>query len=80
MAANNTIIGSQPLPHFEASAKTSESVEEAFQEAARLALVYEDYKKKSQPQLFIPPHNEPINLRGQRNGGNVGNNKPKQCC
>lgn len=81
IAANNTIIGSQPLPHFEASAKTSESVEEAFQEASRLALIYEDYKKKSQPQLFIPPpYNEPINLRGQRNSGNVGNNKPQQCC
>ncbi|OEU15854.1 hypothetical protein FRACYDRAFT_162382, partial [Fragilariopsis cylindrus CCMP1102] len=36
-AASNTIMGSHPLPHFEASAKTSESVEEAFQEAARRA-------------------------------------------
>ena len=63
-AAAATITGSQPLPHFEASAKTSESVEDAFQEAARRAIVYEEYKKRSQPQLFIPP-SEPINLRRQ---------------
>ena len=65
-AASATIMGSQPLPHFETSAKTSESVEDAFLEAARRALVYEDYKKRSQPQLFIPPTNEPINLRHQQ--------------
>lgn len=64
-AASATIMGSQPLPHFETSAKTAESVEEAFQEAARRALMYEDYKKRSQPQLFVPPPNEPINLRHQ---------------
>mmetsp|Transcript_23183 Transcript_23183/g.64249 ORF Transcript_23183/g.64249 Transcript_23183/m.64249 type:complete len:257 (-) Transcript_23183:215-985(-) len=75
-AASATIMGSQPLPHFECSAKTSESVEDAFQEAARRAIVYEEYKRRSQPQLFIPPP-EPINLRehyGQ------GNDQPKQCC
>ena len=55
-------MGLKPLPHFETSAKTAESMEEAFQEAARRALVYEDYKKKSQPQLFVPPANEPISL------------------
>ena len=65
-AASATIMGSQPLPHFETSAKTSESVEEAFLEAARRALMYEDYKKRSQPQLFVPPAHEPINLRRQQ--------------
>jgi hypothetical protein len=70
-------MGSQPLPHFETSAKTAESVEEAFQEAARRALVYEDYKKKSQPQLFVPPANEPISLRHQTSSfSDSGNN----CC
>jgi hypothetical protein len=76
-AASNTIMGSHPLPHFEASAKTSESVEEAFQEAARRALVYEEHTKKSQPQLFIPP---PINLRGHNNNGGSGNNNSQQQC
>eukprot|EP00934_Nitzschia_sp_Nitz4_P003480 Nitzschia sp. Nitz4//scaffold94_size78252//33512//34540//NITZ4_005468-RA/size78252-processed-gene-0.99-mRNA-1//1//CDS//3329560380//3470//frame0 len=64
-AASATITGSQPLPHYETSAKTAESVEEAFQEAARRALIYEDYKKRSQPQLFVPPKQEPIQLRHQ---------------
>ena len=59
------VMGSDPLPHFETSAKTAESVDDAFQEAARRALVYEDYKKRSQPQLFIPPAHEPIDLRYQ---------------
>jgi len=81
-AASATIMGSQPLPHFETSAKTSESVQDAFQEAARRAITYEEYKKKSQPQLFVPPaNNEPINLRGHR-GQNGGNHKQsqQQCC
>jgi len=74
-AATATITGSQPLPHFEASAKTSESVEDAFQEAARRAIVYEEYKKRSQPQLFVPPqHGEPINLRRQQT------EEPEICC
>mmetsp|Transcript_14021 Transcript_14021/g.29613 ORF Transcript_14021/g.29613 Transcript_14021/m.29613 type:complete len:236 (-) Transcript_14021:182-889(-) len=80
-AASATIMGSQPLPHFECSAKTSESVEDAFQEAARRAIVYEEYKKRSQPQLFLPPpmgaNNEPINLRGHHD---QGNKEPDQCC
>jgi len=78
MAATATITGSQPLPHFEASAKTSESVEDAFQEAARRAIVYEQYKKQSQPQLFVPPQmGEPINLR-RNNPAN--NDKSEQIC
>mmetsp|Transcript_71387 Transcript_71387/g.107937 ORF Transcript_71387/g.107937 Transcript_71387/m.107937 type:complete len:234 (-) Transcript_71387:134-835(-) len=76
-AASATIMGSQPLPHFETSAKTAESVEEAFQEAARRALLYEDYKKRSQPQLFIPPANEPINLRHQASSMSTGD---QGCC
>lgn len=75
-AAAATIMGSQPLPHFESSAKTSESVEDAFQEAARRAIVYEDYKKRSQPQLFVPPaHGEPINLRRH-----MDDEPPQLCC
>ena len=76
-AAIATIAGSQPLAHFEASAKTSQSVEDAFQEAARRALVYEEYKKQSQPQLFVPPPmGEPINLRGQ----SYDNDKSQEIC
>jgi hypothetical protein len=76
-AASATIMGSQPLPHFETSAKTAESVEEAFQEAARRALLYEDYKKAMQPQLFIPPSQEPINLRRQASSMSTQGNG---CC
>lgn len=57
--------GSLPLPHFQTSAKTASSVEDAFHELARLALSYEDYKRRSQPQLFVPPTSEPIDLRRQ---------------
>ncbi len=76
-AASATIMGSQPLPHFETSAKTAESVEEAFQEAARRALIYEDYKKRSQPQLFVPPAHQPINLRHQASSMSTEGNG---CC
>jgi len=54
-AASATIAGSQPLPHYIASAKTSESVDDAMMELARRALSYEDYKRRSTPQLFVPP-------------------------
>jgi Ras-related protein Rab-7A len=54
---------SSPLTHLETSAKTAVNVEEAFQELARLALQYEDYKRRSQPQLFVPPATLPIDLR-----------------
>jgi len=77
-AASATIMGSQPLPHFEASAKTSESVEDAFQEASRRAIVYEEYKQRSQPQLFVPPPMvDPINLRRQQQDNNNSN---PNCC
>jgi Ras-related protein Rab-7A len=55
--------GSGSLTHMETSAKTAINVEEAFQEVARLALQYEDYKRRSQPQLFVPPSTQPIDLR-----------------
>jgi Ras-related protein Rab-7A len=51
------------LTHFETSAKTASNVEEAFHEVSRLALQYEDYKRRSQPQLFVPPAADPIDLR-----------------
>ena len=70
---------SRPLAHFETSAKTAINVEEAFQEAARLALQYEAYKQRSTPQLFVPPPEPPVDLRyqrgsSQRSGGQEG------CC
>jgi len=82
MAASATIMGSSPLPHFETSAKTAESVDDAFQEAARRALVYEDYKKRSQPQLFVPPtaQDTPINLRRQQSSMSGVHNRNDRCC
>jgi Ras-related protein Rab-7A len=69
-----------PLPHFDTSAKTSSGVEDAFQELARLALQYEDYKRRSQPQLFVPPTNtEPIDLRRQASS-TISNDSGQGCC
>jgi hypothetical protein len=81
VAASNTMMGIQPLPHFETSAKTSESVDDAFHEVARRALVYEDYKRRSQPQLFVPPstNQNQIKLHAQTSSMSVGRND-QQCC
>lgn len=70
---------SHPLLHMETSAKTAVNVEEAFQEVARLALNYEDYKRRSQPQLFIPPAAQPIDLRRQESAY-YNDQKREGCC
>lgn len=74
------VFGTSPLPHLEASAKTAANVEEAFQELARLALQYEAFRKRSQPQLFVPPQpgqqNQPIDLRHQQSSMSQGDT----CC
>jgi Ras-related protein Rab-7A len=70
---------SSPLPHLETSAKTAVNVEEAFQEIARLALNYEEYKRQTQPQLFIPPATQPIDLRRQDSSFN-NDNRGDSCC
>jgi Ras-related protein Rab-7A len=54
---------SAALKHMETSSKTAINVDEAFMELARLALQYEDYKRRAQPQLFVPPSTLPIDLR-----------------
>lgn len=64
-AAGGLGMGSVPLSHYETSAKTAVNVDEAFHEVARLALQYEDYRRRSQPQLFVPPPVDPIDLRRQ---------------
>eukprot|EP00522_Entomoneis_paludosa_P004705 CAMPEP_0172471334 /NCGR_PEP_ID=MMETSP1065-20121228/67765_1 /TAXON_ID=265537 /ORGANISM="Amphiprora paludosa, Strain CCMP125" /LENGTH=279 /DNA_ID=CAMNT_0013229429 /DNA_START=116 /DNA_END=955 /DNA_ORIENTATION=- len=76
-------MGARPLPHFETSAKTALNVDEAFAEVARLALDYEEFKKRSTPQLFVPPargQQQTIDL--QRQGTSMDsrgmNNEP--CC
>jgi Ras-related protein Rab-7A len=69
-----------PLPHFETSAKTAVNVEDAFLELARLALHYEDYKRRSNPQLFIPPMAPTIDLRRQDSNNNEQSNGMNQCC
>ena len=70
-------MGSHPLPHFETSAKTAANVDEAFHEVARLALQYEEYRKRSQPQLFVPPSTDPIDLR--REESNISD-RGDVCC
>mmetsp|Transcript_6872 Transcript_6872/g.10480 ORF Transcript_6872/g.10480 Transcript_6872/m.10480 type:complete len:251 (-) Transcript_6872:321-1073(-) len=54
------------MPHFETSAKTAVNVEEAFQEAAALAVMQEEQRRMSQPQLFVPPPHgsASLDLRG----------------
>mmetsp|Transcript_27493 Transcript_27493/g.41611 ORF Transcript_27493/g.41611 Transcript_27493/m.41611 type:complete len:239 (+) Transcript_27493:175-891(+) len=49
------IPSTQLLPHFETSAKSAVNVEEAFREAATLAVVYEEKRRLATPQLFVPP-------------------------
>lgn len=75
-------MGSIPLSHFETSAKTSLNVDQAFEEVARLALQYEDFKQRTQPpQLFVPPSVPPLDLR--REATVYDDRKPYQdtgCC
>jgi len=70
--------GNMPLQHYETSAKTALNVDEAFHEVARLALQYEDYKKRSTPQLFVPPTQDPIDLRRQASSSSYDNGP--SCC
>jgi len=81
-AAQELGMGARPLPHFETSAKTAINVEEAFQEVSRLALQYEEYKKKATPQLFVPPApgQQPIDLRRQGTSMDSRGNSNEQCC
>jgi Ras-related protein Rab-7A len=82
-ARGNPAIGDEtPLQHLETSAKTAVNVEEAFQTIAGLAIEYEDYKRRSQPQLFVPPPNSSngptIDLRRQDSSFNERRNDT--CC
>lgn len=66
---SSSMTNQRPLPHYEASAKTASNVDEVFEQVARLALQYEDYRRRSQPQLFVPPPAgaaAPIDLRHQQ--------------
>lgn len=78
--SGSSVFGtSQPLPHMETSAKTAVNVEEAFNEVARLALNYEEYKRRSTPQLFVPPEAQPIDLRRQESAY-YGDRRDDGCC
>jgi Ras-related protein Rab-7A len=71
------------LRHMETSSKTATNVDDAFMELARLALQYEDYKRRSQPQLFIPPSTLPIDLRRDDSGYDDNNDRSRhgdRCC
>jgi Ras-related protein Rab-7A len=72
---------SLPLPHFHTSAKTSAGVDDSFQELARLALQYEDHKRRSQPALFVPPPpgSEPLDLRRQASS-TISEGPGQGCC
>jgi Ras-related protein Rab-7A len=72
---------SLPLPHFHTSAKTSSGVDDAFQELARLALQYEDHRRRSQPALFVPPPDgsEPLDLRRQASS-TISDGPGQGCC
>ena len=75
-AAGGLGMDSAALPHFETSAKSAINVEEAFCEAATLAILHEQKKRLSQPQLFVPP-TQPLNLnRNSRATSNMRNG----CC
>jgi len=80
LMAGTAGMTARPLPYYETSAKTAVNVEEAFQEAARLAIQYEDYKKRTQPQLFIPPpiSTQPIDLR--HHNSNTSRSSSSSCC
>jgi Ras-related protein Rab-7A len=81
MGGMHAVATARPLPYYETSAKTAANVEEAFQEAARLAIQYEEYKKRTQPQLFIPPpiSTQPIDLR-HNNSNNSRSSSSGSCC
>jgi Ras-related protein Rab-7A len=76
-AAGAHVMGSRPLQLFETSAKTAVNVDEAFMEIARLALQFEEYKKRSAPQLFVPPPTTPIDLRHQQSSAS---DRGDACC
>jgi Ras-related protein Rab-7A len=77
----------QPLVHLETSAKTALNVDDAFVQIAKAALQYEEYRRQTQPQLFVPPPfsslSQPIDLRREESSyqdyGN-SNGRNDQCC
>lgn len=70
----------RPLAHFETSAKTAINVEEAFKEAARLALEYEAFKHRSTPQLFVPPSEQAVDIRYQQHDLKSYSGQKDGCC
>jgi len=79
--SGSSVFGTNhPLPHLETSAKTAVNVDEAFHEVARLALNYEDYKRRAQPQLFVPPVATPIDLRKQESAYYNDGRRDDGCC
>jgi Ras-related protein Rab-7A len=69
--------------HFETSAKTGWNIEEAFHHVAQMALQYEEYRRRMQPQLFVPPPQQQQQQNidfGRQHQYNNNNNNSDKCC
>eukprot|EP00540_Astrosyne_radiata_P008176 CAMPEP_0116856524 /NCGR_PEP_ID=MMETSP0418-20121206/19965_1 /TAXON_ID=1158023 /ORGANISM="Astrosyne radiata, Strain 13vi08-1A" /LENGTH=237 /DNA_ID=CAMNT_0004489945 /DNA_START=221 /DNA_END=935 /DNA_ORIENTATION=- len=73
------VASNQALPHFETSAKSAINVDEAFLEAATLALLYEDRKRQATPQLFVPP-TQTIDLNAHHQHHRSTTTRSNDCC
>jgi len=70
--------GGRPIPYFETSAKAATNVQQAFLEAATMALSELERRKQSEPDTHYPPA-QTINLnRGDDGGGR--NSLLSDCC
>lgn len=70
--------GGRPIPYFETSAKTATNVQQAFLEAATMALSELEIRKQSEPDTYYPPV-QTINLNRGDDGGQR-NPLQQQCC
>jgi len=56
-----------PTPYFETSAKSAFNVEEAFQEAAKLALAREELNRRNEQVFYPPPRTIDLHRTGTEN-------------
>lgn len=75
--------GPRPIPYFETSAKNSLNVQEAFLEAASMALMQTleaEKRKRIEPEMYYPPVQTLDLNRGDYSGGGGGAMKNNFCC